>query len=104
MNTNEILAEAMSLWPSNETKPHFKWFKPNEWCCSDGYDPCGYASTLEEALYRYAIICQRYDDRFGKVISFLSDYVPDALMIDEDEKTIGPFRGMNKIVNNFFQP
>jgi hypothetical protein len=86
MNTNEILAEAMSLWPSNETKPSFKMHTKYEWCCSDGYDPCGYAQTLEEALYRYAIVCQRYDDRFGKVISFLSDYVPDALMIDEDEK------------------
>jgi hypothetical protein len=68
MNTNEILSTALSLWPSNETKPSFKMHTPYEWECTSGGDPCGYAQTLEEALYRYAIICQKYDDQFGPIL------------------------------------
>jgi len=98
--TNEILSEAMSLWPSNETKPHFKWYKPNEWCCTDGSDPCGYASTQEEALYRYATICQMYSDQFRPVIEYLSEYVDDPII---DEKPIGPFVEMDEVIKNFFQ-
>jgi hypothetical protein len=80
MNTNEILAEAMSLWPSNQAKPSFKMHTPYEWECTSGGDPCGYAQTLEEALYRYAIICQKYDDQFGPILEYLGQFVDDPIL------------------------
>jgi hypothetical protein len=100
--TNDIMLHALTtLWPQNEPTPYLKAFKPFEWECTTGGDPCGYAATQEEALYRYALICQKYDDKFTPVINFLADFVDHPII---DEKPIGPFVEMDEIVNNFFQP
>jgi hypothetical protein len=100
-NTNTIMLHALTtLWPKNEPTPYLKAYGSHEWVCTTGGDPCGYASTQEEALYRYALICQRYDDKFGPVIEYLSEFVDDPII---DEKPIGPFVAMDEVVNKFFQ-
>jgi len=84
--TNTILLHALgTLWPENEPKPSFEASSPIEWCCTTGGDPCGYADTQEEALYRYAMICQKYGDGFMPVINFLEDFVDDPI-IDAKER------------------
>jgi hypothetical protein len=101
-NTNEIMLHALgTLWPKDEPKPSLEAFNPYEWVCTTGSDPCGYAATQEEALYRYALICQKYDDKFAPVIEYLADFVDNPII---DEKPIGPFVEMDEVVNNFFQP
>lgn len=84
MTTSLILSTAIGLWPENEPKPYFKWYKPNEWCCTAGGDPCGYADTLEESLYRYAMICQSHGEGYGPVLDFLGDHVEDPLFIQSN--------------------
>jgi hypothetical protein len=80
-NTNAIMLHALTvLWPQNEPVPYLKAYKPHEWCCTDGSDPCGYASTQEEALYRYAIICQKYSDQFGPILEYLGQFVDDPIL------------------------
>lgn len=72
------------LWPKNEPRPHLEAFKTFEWCCTTGSDPCGYGATQEEALYRYAMICQKYGEGFGPLIDFLGEYVEDPLFIQSN--------------------
>lgn len=102
--TNTILLHALgNLWPKDEPKPSLEASSQYEWVCTTGSDPCGYAATQEEALYRYAMICQRYSDGYWPVINFLEEFVDDPI-IDEKERPRGPFVEMDEVVNQFLKP
>lgn len=82
--TNSILLHALgTLWPKNEPKPSFEAPNQYEWCCTIGGDPCGYGPTLEEALYRYAIICQKYGDEFTPLVDYMGQFVEDPLILEK---------------------
>lgn len=80
MKTNEILLHALGpLWPDGEPKPSFRHHSGLEWECY--HDTAGVCCpTLEEALYRYAHLSNKYDDRFGAVLDFLGQYVDDPII------------------------
>lgn len=85
MTTSLILSTALGLWPENEPKPTFKHYQGTEWAC--GHGVMAYADTLEEALYRYAIMCEAAAGQivpsvnYGPVLDFLGDHVEDPLFI-----------------------
>lgn len=84
--TNEILLNALKLWPENEPEPSFRrrTFGTDEWVCyCKSVESSG--KTLEESLYHFARMSQDSagqivpSSNFGPVVDYLGDYVRDPL-------------------------